>query len=254
VILRLLAFIAAIAAFAVPAVAGDAAARRIIGFSPDGTYFAFEQFTDIYEEDAAFSEIVVIDTNTDRFVPGTPVRVLIREDDDVSEKSRALAAAQAKPILDQLRVVDAGAYVAGKPSMMLDEVGIYQMKPEPLAKSLAFKLPGGRAATLAVADKPLGQAMCDGYGGRATPGRAKVAGLRLTLDIAGAPQLVMQNDNTLPKGRRCAAAYGIAEAHLHTAPDGTITLAALIEFSDNHDFHAGPNRRFMAVTRRLPKP
>jgi predicted secreted protein len=254
VIPQAFALIAAAATLATPAIAGDAAARRIIGFSPDGSYFAFEQYTDIYDEDAAFSEIVVIDTNTDRFVPGMPVKVLIREDDDVSGKSRTQAAAQAKPIIDQFRIVDAGAYVAGKPSMMLDDVGIYQMKPEPLAKSLAFKLPGGRSATLSVTDKAMGQAMCDGYGGRGAPGRAKVAGLRLTLDVAGTPAIVMQNDNTLPKGRRCAAAYGIAEAHLHTAPDGTVTLAALIEFADNHDFHAGPNRRFMAVTKRLPKP
>ena len=29
------------------ALAGDAAARRIIGFSPDGAYFAFEQYGEL---------------------------------------------------------------------------------------------------------------------------------------------------------------------------------------------------------------
>ena len=31
----------------------------------------------------------------------------------------------------------------------------------------------------------------------------------------------------------------------------TLTLVALIEYADNKDYHAGPNRRFMAVTKRL---
>lgn len=233
-----------------PADAGDAAARRIIGFSPDGAYFAFEQFTDIYEDDASFSEIIVIDTNTDRYVPGTPVKSLVRDEDDNAEKSRANTAAETKLLLQQLRVGEAGTYIAGKPSMSLDDVGIYQMKPEPLAKSLAFKLPDGRAAKLTITDKALGTAMCDGYGGRSTPAKAKTAGLKLTLDIAGAAPVTMQDDKTLPNGRRCAAAYGIAEAHLYSTPDGATTLAVLVEYADNQDFHAGPNRRFIAVTKR----
>jgi hypothetical protein len=84
-------------------------------------------------------------------------------------------------------------------------------------------------------------------------GKARVAGLRLTLELEGAAQAVLQDDKTLPNGRRCAEAYGVAEAHLHTAPDGTITLAALIEYADNQNFHAGPNRRFLAVTKRLAR-
>ena len=58
-------------------------------------------------------------------------------------------------------------------------------------------------------------------------------------------------DKRLPKSRRCVTEYGIAEAWLHEAADGTQTLAVLIETVDAHEFHAGPNRRFMAVTKRL---
>ncbi|MGE3150615.1 MAG: hypothetical protein AB7K04_16280 [Pseudorhodoplanes sp.] len=49
----------------------------------------------------------------------------------------------------------------------------------------------------------------------------------------------------------CAEDYGIAEAYLHKAADGTLTLAAPIGYADNANYHAGPNRRFLAVTRRL---
>lgn len=238
-----------------PVHAGDAAARRFIGFSPDGKVFAFEQYTTLYDDEAAFSEYVIIDTEKDRFVPGAPVRVLIRGDDGLDEtRARADAETKAKPLLDKYKVVEPGSYVGGQPSMDLDDIGIYQVDPKPLAKALDVPLPGGRKARLAVAGVPLGTALCEGYGGRSTAGRAKVAGLKLTMSVDGAAPLVLKQDKALPKSRRCAADYGIAEAYLHTASDGIVTLAALIEYADNHDYHAGPNRRFLAVTRRLPKP
>ena len=81
-------------------------------------------------------------------------------------------------------------------------------------------------------------------------GKVAVAGLKLTLMLDGKPT-ILQEDSKLPESRRCVSGYGIAEAYLHTAPDGAVTLVAMIETVDNHDYHAGPNRRFMAVTRRL---
>jgi predicted secreted protein len=235
--------------------AGDAAARRFIGFSPDGRFFAFEQYTTLYEDEAAFSEFVIIDTEKDRFVPGAPVRVLIRGEDGLDEtKARADAEKKAKPLLEKYKVGEPGTHIAGHPSMDLDDIGVYQMEPKPLSKSLDMTLPGGRKARLALSSLPLGSALCEGYGGRGTAGRAKVAGLKLTLSLDGAAPLVLQQDKALPKSRRCAADYGIAEAYLYAAPDGTVTLAALIEYADSYGYHAGPNRRFMAVTKRLPKP
>ncbi len=245
---------AAAAVHAAPAPAGDAAARRVIGFSPDGTVFVFEQSTMIYEDDAAFSEYVAIDTRTDKYLPGTPVRVLLRGDDGLDAgKAQEQAARKAEPILKKYKVGDNGTHIAGKPSMDLDDGGIYQMGAEPMSKTLDFTLPDGRKARLAVADRPLGSAVCEGYGGRGMKGKAEVAGLKLTLQIAGAPAVVMQEDKALPASRKCAAEYGIAEAWLHKAADGTVTLAAMIEYADNHDYHAGPNRRFMAVTKRLAR-
>jgi predicted secreted protein len=234
------------------ALAGDAAARHVIGFSPDGTVFAFEQYTMLYEDDAAFSEYVVIDTRTDRFAPGTPIKVLIRGDEGLDEKkARGDARKRADPILKKLRVGEPGTRIAGKPSMALDEIGIYQMDPQPLAKSLDVALPDGRFLQLSASAHQIGSATCAGYGGTGTPGKAKTYGLKLTMSLGGAP-IILQSDATLPASRRCAADYGIAEAWLHRAADGTLTLAALIEYADNHEYHAGPNRRFMAVTKRLP--
>ena len=41
---------------------------RVIGFSPDGHVFAFEQYTTLYEDEAAFSELFFIDTRRDVFL------------------------------------------------------------------------------------------------------------------------------------------------------------------------------------------
>jgi predicted secreted protein len=248
-----LAALALLAAAIEPVWAGDAAARRVIGFSPDGAYFAFEQYTMLYDDDAAFSEFVVVDTRTDRFAAGTPIRVFIRGDDGLDEtKARAAAEKKATPLLEKFKISQAGTRIEGRPSMGLDEIGIYQMDPQPLAKSLDIALPDGRAARLSVTERPLKMAVCAGYGGRATAGKAMGHGLTLTLDVAGSPPLTLQQDKALPKARECAEAYGIAEAYWHKAPDGTLTLVALIEYADNKDYHAGPNRRFMAVTKRIP--
>ncbi len=235
--------------------AGDAAARNVIGFSPDGGYFAFEQYTMVYEDEASFSEYVIVDTKSDTFVPGAPIRILLRGDDGLDEKkARADAQAKAKPLLERLKIADAGTRIEGKPSMDLDDIGIYQINQQPMAKSLDIPLPDGRKAQIVASDHPIATVMCEGMGGRGTPGKAKGFGVKLTLKIAGGPPMVLQHDKALPRSRRCAAEYGIAEAYLHQAGDGALTLAALIEYADNHDHHAGPNRRFMVVTKRLPKP
>ena len=252
---RMLHALAIVFCAAAPALAGDAAARRVIGFSPDGAYFAFEQYTMVYEDEASFSDYVIVDTKADKFVPGTPIRILIRGDDGLDEKkARADALAKAKPLLDRFQIGEPGTRIEGKPSMDLDDIGIYQTGAQPMATSLDIPLPDGRKAQLTLQNHPIAIVMCDGMGGRGTPGKSHGYGMKLTLKIAGSAPTILQHDKALPKSRRCAASYGIAEAYLHKAPDGTLTLAALIEYSDNHDHHAGSNRRFMAVTKRLPKP
>jgi predicted secreted protein len=236
------------------ACAGDSAMRKVFGFSPDGTVFAFEQYAVYYDSMERFIEIQVIDTRRDSFVSGTPFTARIGEDDErEADALRADFLKKAKPTLERLKIGDAGKHFAGKPSIDLDEVGIYQMAENPLAKVQEFTLPGGRKAKLAVSETALGKASCYGAGGRGTSGNVIVQGVTLTLSLDGGAPMVLQADKRLPKSRRCVTEYGIAEAWLHEAADGTQTLAVLLETVDAHEFHAGPNRRFMAVTKRLSK-
>jgi predicted secreted protein len=230
--------------------AGDAAARNVIGFSADGKFFAFEQYTMEYEEEASFSEYFFIDTVRDAYLPGTPVLVRITGDDGLDEKkARADAAVKASVLVQKHRINDRGQHLSGKPSMDLDDGGIYQMRQESMATMQEFSLPDGRKAELAIATRPLGKAKCKS--GRGVESEFEVKGLILTLTVAGS-KMTLQDDRKLPRARRCVTAYGIAEAWLHTAAGKAITIAVIVETEDNHDSHAGPNRRFMAVTKRLP--
>ncbi|MCZ7642669.1 MAG: DUF2259 domain-containing protein [Pseudorhodoplanes sp.] len=195
-----------------------------------------------------------MDTRTDRFVAGTPVRVLIRGDDglDADKGARgcrrqgkaAAGAARHRPRrhADRRQALDGARRDRHLPD------GAAAARPR-----ARRALPDGRSLSLTLSERALGSAMCAGYGGTGTAGRAKIVGLQLSMQLGGATTL-LQEDAALPRSRRCAHAYGIAEAWLHRAPDGGLTLAVLVEYADNDGYHAGPNRRFLAVTRKLPKP
>jgi predicted secreted protein len=239
-----------------PAQAGDAAARKALGFSPDGTIFAFEQYSTLYDSTENVVEIQIIDTRTDTFVKGSPFSVRTKDDDERERELDAVRAEllkRAEPTLARLKVGETGEHLPGKPSIDLDEVGIYQLAKDPLAKTQEITLAGGRKAKLTIAETAFGKSSCYGAGGRGTFGDVIVQGLTLTLTMDDGASMILQMDKRLPKSRRCVTAYGLAEAWLHEAADGTQTLAVLIETVDAHEFHAGPNRRFMAVTKRLPR-
>jgi predicted secreted protein len=247
-----LSLLAALLILTAPVQAGDAAARKVLGFSPDGIIFAFEQYSTLYDSTENVVEIQVIDTRTDSFVKGSPFSVRTKDDDERElDAIRAELMKKAQPTLTRLKVGDAGKRLPGKPSIELDDIGIYQMAEQPLAKTQEITLASGRKAKLAIAEEALGKASCYGAGGHGTFGDVIVQGLTLTLTRDDGASTILQMDKRLPKSRRCVTAYGIAEAWLHEAADGTQTLAVLIETVDAHEFHAGPNRRFMAVTKRL---
>ena len=70
----LLSLIAAADALApIAAQAGDFADRALLGFSPDGRYFALEEYGIQDGSGYPYSNIFLIDTTTDEWVTGTPI-------------------------------------------------------------------------------------------------------------------------------------------------------------------------------------
>jgi len=244
-----LSWCALLAGSAMPARAGDAAALHVLGFSPNGSYFAFEQYWTLYEETASAAEIQVIDTVSDSWLPGTPFRAdLTGDSENISYDvaiARARASALAKPTLDRLAIGSPGA-VFRPNDVPLDQEGYYNMIPKEFASSLEVSLRDGSRAMLTLEARPLGRRICG-----VSKVETEVAGFVLTLTRAGATPRILHADAALPRKRRCASRYGLAQALVHEGPAGSPTLAVIIQLNDNEDAFEGPDRRFMAVTATL---
>src|SRR5262249_25665717 len=75
-------------------------------------------------------------------------------------------------------------------------------------------------------------------------------GLVLTLERKS-KRIEMTRDTRVPKSRGCVSAYGFAEVHALRLPGGHTALAVMLHyFAQGFE---GPDRRFMAVTARIPR-
>jgi predicted secreted protein len=237
------------------ALAGDAAGRRVIGFSTDGRYFAFEQYWAVYEDEASVSEIHVIDTAKDDRVPGSPIRVVVRGEEGLETgKARADAAKKAEPMLARFETLVPPLRVGtAQPSRDIEGTDHYQLA-DPFSTTLNVALPGGKTARVAIATRPLGTRVCRGPDRSATPARMPITGYTLEMRIEGEPTTVLHADKSVPASRGCPDSYGLAEAYLYEPTSGKPVLILLLEYSDRDNGHAGPNRRFLAVAHRLAAP
>jgi len=60
--------------------AADASDRAIIGFSKDGSHFAFEEYGMQDGSGFPYADIYIINLKTDKWVKGSPIRVLVRDE------------------------------------------------------------------------------------------------------------------------------------------------------------------------------
>ena len=102
-------------ALAPAALAGDFAERRIIGFSADGKYFAFEQFGVQDGSGFPYAEIFVIDIEKDAWAPDTPIRISLREEGKTLADARTQASSQAAAALSSLKIDRPGVLLASNP-------------------------------------------------------------------------------------------------------------------------------------------
>ncbi|HEY7765546.1 MAG TPA: DUF2259 domain-containing protein, partial [Aestuariivirgaceae bacterium] len=98
-----------------PAFAADAAERDILGFSPDGRYFAFEQYGVQDGSGFPYSEIFIIDLEEDRWLEGTPVRIRLDDETQSLGKARAEASGKAREYLLSARIEDNARVLASNP-------------------------------------------------------------------------------------------------------------------------------------------
>jgi predicted secreted protein len=256
-----IAFLLALAVAAMPrhALAGDGAALSVIGFSPDGRYFAFEQYGEQDGSGSLYSIINAIQVAGDKPVKGLPITTIMDPDNPSLGKAprdqqladiRAKAAKAAAPILQQLNISEAGHMVVStRDAQARSILHSEQVKAAMKAVVTTVNLPVehfGADARMVLREFDIAVPRCKDLSTREHP-----SGFGLTLERKGRPTIHLNRDQTIPPSRRCPEQYGIAEAHALTLADGSTALAVVIHYF--YQAFEGPDRRFLVVTGRVAK-
>ncbi|WP_245466371.1 DUF2259 domain-containing protein [Mesorhizobium sp. M7A.F.Ca.MR.245.00.0.0] len=244
--------------------AGDAAARHIIGFSPDGAYFAFEQYgaLDAGASDSGWSQIDIIDTRTDQFVGGKPILVVDETEEAILtlEQARAQAAAQAAPILAQYAITSPAEQSASDKFTFPGEMVAYNdiSRLEQVSQKWLSPLHGETGISTIQLDEILAASTSDCSasfdvtrqgGEKPLQGEkaGKALGFRLTLQGQdGKPFKILHEDKTVPGSRNCPTSYSLSESYELTPAGKPAVIVVLVQrFSQGFE---GRDRRFLAVT------
>ncbi len=235
--------------------AGDGSALNVLGFSPDGRYFAFEQYGIEDGGGSIYASVTVLEVAGDRPVKGTPVTAVMDADDpDLGKKPperqlagvRGKAAADAADILKGLNISEPGRLVGAAPASRARELLDFDMA-KTAQKAVVGTLPlpkdgFGPDARLVLREFDIALPRCKDLVLSGHPN-----GFGLTIERKGRPTIHLSRDQTIPELRGCPDRYGIAEVHALALPDGSTALAAVIQYFALE----GPDRRFLAVTGRV---
>ena len=218
-----------------PVHAGDYAERQILGFSPDGHYFAFEQFGVQDGSGFPYADIFVIDTGSDSWVGGSPFRVLIKDERATVKWARRDALAKAGNLLRKLVISAPGTLLASNPPSELSA------DPHKVTVNARFVIPAGSETwTFTLAEIPFKDARCTDLTGE------KTMGFSLSGSPHQQPARQLHTDTAIPKSRGCPLNYAISDVIMHEPEKGARVFAVLVSvFSFGFE---GPDRRFIAVT------
>jgi predicted secreted protein len=234
--MRRLAALLPLLALSVPSQAGDFATRDIIGFSPDGGTFAFEEHGVQDGSGFAYSNIYAIDTASDEWLPGTPFRVLVEDETADPAAVRAENAAAARALLEERGVAPRGQHVASNPvSELSADPHLVVFNPRIMVPTLDEPI------TLRLEQFPLS-------GGRLCSVMGMTRGFALTLESGGREQ-VLHRDARLPESRVCPTSYRIGDVVTYFPDAGNPVLAVLV-LMETIGFE-GPDGRWLAVTAPL---
>lgn len=236
---KLFALIAApLALAATSSMAGDYAERALLGFSPDGRYFAFEEYGVADGSGFPYSNIFLIDTATDDWVPGTPIRVLIEGESPPLSETRSESADRFRPYLTKYQIGAQGLTVASNP---LTETSANRHFVSFLPRLLVPPVLD-RDYELSMQEYALPAPECpdveQGY-----------RGFQLALTDPDGQQRLLARDQRIPGSRNCPLAYAISEVVTYHPPAGAPVFAIMISVL-SFGFE-GPDRRFIAITGRL---
>lgn len=238
-----------------PVAASEAAHVNIIGFSEDGRYFVFEEFGLMAGSGSPFTNLYVIDLPANRWVPGTPLRHMIREG--------AITEGDEYRILDDIR-----SMVIAEASTLLDKIDVTIPASVVFARGVGdlAKIPNHVTIRIPYSDRLLAEKPFTQFHLllEVIPAEdmfdttvfehciAPPNGYRLTLLEPGVNARVLHEDQRVPRSRGCVHDYRLSHFLVPDWPscrpevcsDGPLGVALISVFIEGFE---GLSRRFIAA-------
>jgi predicted secreted protein len=224
-----------------PAQAADGAKFRPLGFSKDSRYFAFEQYGIQDGSGFAYADVFILDIFEDKWVKGTPIKVLLEDEVMSVVDVRAKAKQQARNVLAQAGITEDTEYLAANPftevSRTRNTVTFHDHYNNSMG--IAGNTDNQGSWKLSASDVNLAiPADCETDMG--------VTGYKLLLkNNKSGTTTVLHQDQIIPKSRSCPVGYDI-EAIVQPAGGSKAGQMAAIIGVYSRGFE-GADRRFIAV-------
>jgi predicted secreted protein len=223
-----------------PVLAGDAAEISVLGFSPDGGIFAFEEFGVQDGSGFPYANRFYIDTAHDGFLPGTPVRVTLQDESATVADARAKARQNGQAIVGDAVLAANPGFAAGRNAVteLSADPSRMAVNPRPVFPPLDAPLEF-RVEEVAVAQPQ----RCQDLG--------EIRGFRLLRvgTTAGAQTAMVHEDDNIPASRGCPLGYAIGGVQTFYPAGGDPVFAVLV--SVRQVGFEGPDHRWIAVTGRF---
>ncbi|MER0237391.1 DUF2259 domain-containing protein [Fulvimarina sp. MAC8] len=219
-----------------PARAGDLAKLEPIGFSEDGSFFAYQESGVQDGSGFPYANIFVLDLNNDRFIRPTPIRVTLKDETASIADAVNEARIEASELMSQLipEPRPGLAVVENLPTDLSADGKIARFVPRMIVP------PIDGAVELRLSTFPMaGPELCEGI--------TDTAGYKLTkIALAeGDKTLTLHEDTGIPISRGCPMDYSIRQVRLAMKPMGGYAGVAIIAFQ-SYGFE-GPDTRHIAV-------
>jgi predicted secreted protein len=211
------------------AMAADAEVK-VLGFSPDGRYFAFEQRG--ADASGTYAMTMAMEVADNRQVKGGSISY---SDDDRLRLKKA--GTTTRRLLRRLKI-------SPRDYMTVSLRGL-DVEPFEEASHKSLALPSswfGPESWLVLQQFKMVQ--------RCQDTKANAVGFGLALDRKNTPPIQLSHDVSIPSSRGCPTHYRVVEAHARRLKDGSAALAVIVQnFAPGFDAR---NRNFIAVTARVP--
>src|SRR5690606_7736483 len=216
--------------------AGDTATVEILGFSADGRIFAFEEFGIQDGSGFPYSHRFYIDTGSDEFVSGSPIRVRIDDEAANLELARQQARERGDAIVPSATLAANRGFTAGaRPATQISGDALHMaVNTRPVIPPIDATL------ELRLEEFSLqGPDYCGDFG--------PTKGFRLTrLGVQpGEQATLLHEDSTLPASRGCALGYSIGAVQTFFPQGGAPVYAVMI--SVRSAGFEGPDHRWIGI-------